>query len=43
MSKLTSGWVADWGSGLGALTFTGGAVNDEQKAAFLQMICKLVP
>lgn len=43
MSKLASGWVADWGSGLGALTFTGGAVNDEQKAAFLQMICKLVP
>ena len=43
MSKLVSGWVADWGSGLGALTFTGGAVNDEQKAAFLQMICKLVP
>lgn len=43
MSKLASGWVADWGSGLGSLTFTGGAVNDEQKAAFLQMICKLVP
>lgn len=43
MSKLASGWAADWGSGLGALTFTGGAVNDEQKAAFLQMICKLVP
>lgn len=43
MSKLASGWVSDWGSGLGALTFTGGAVNDEQKAAFLQMICKLVP
>ena len=43
MSKLASGWVADWGSGLGALTFTGGAVNDEQKAVFLQMICKLVP
>lgn len=43
MSKLASGWVADWCSGLGALTFTGGAVNDEQKAAFLQMICKLVP
>lgn len=43
MSKLASGWVADWGSGLGALTFTGGAVNYEQKAAFLQMICKLVP
>ncbi len=43
MSKLASGGVADWGSGLGALTFTGGAVNDEQKAAFLQMICKLVP
>ena len=43
MSKLASGWVADWGSGLGSLKFTGGAVNDEQKAAFLQMICKLVP
>lgn len=43
MSKLASGWVSDWGSGLGELTFTGGAVNDEQKAAFLQMICKLVP
>lgn len=43
MSKLASGWVSDWGSGLGALTFTGGAVNDEQKAVFLQMICKLVP
>ena len=43
MSKLASGWVSDWGSGLGSLTFTGGAVNDEQKAAFLQMICKLVP
>lgn len=43
MSKLASRWVSDWGSGLGALTFTGGAVNDEQKAAFLQMICKLVP
>ena len=43
MSKLASGWVSDWGSGLGALTFTGGAVNDEQKGAFLQMICKLVP
>ena len=43
MSKLASGWVSDWGSGRGALTFTGGAVNDEQKAAFLQMICKLVP
>ena len=43
MSKLASGWVADRGSGLGSLTFTGGAVNDEQKAAFLQMICKLVP
>ena len=43
MSKLASGWIADWGSGLGSLTFTGGAVNDEQKAAFLQMICKLVP
>lgn len=43
MSKLASGWVSDWGSGLGALTFTGGAVNDEQKATFLQMICKLVP
>lgn len=43
MSKLSSGWVSDWGSGIRSLTFTGGAVNDEQKATFLQMICKLVP
>ena len=43
MSKLSSGWVSDWGNGIRSLTFTGGAVNDEQKAAFLQMICKLVP
>ncbi len=43
MSKLASGWVSDWGSGISSLTFTGGAVNDEQKAAFLQMVCKLVP
>lgn len=43
MSKLASGWMSDWGSGVTSLTFTGGTVNDEQKAAFLQMICKLVP
>ena len=43
MSKLASGWVSDWGSGIKSLTFTGGTVNDEQRAAFLQMICKLVP
>ena len=43
MSKLASGWVSDWGSGISSLTFTGGTVNDEQRAAFLQMICKLVP
>ncbi len=43
MSKLSSGWVFDWGSGIRSLTFTGGAVNDEQKATFLQMSCKLVP
>ena len=43
MNKLASGWVSDWGNGISSLTFTGSAVNDEQKAAFLQMICKLVP
>lgn len=43
MSKLASGWMSDWGSGVTSLTFTGGTVNEEQKAVFLQMICKLVP
>ena len=42
MSKLSSGWASDWSSGTGAVVFTGGAVNDEQKAAFLQMVCKFV-
>lgn len=43
MSKLASGWMSDWGSGVTSLTFTGGAINEEQKSVFLQMICKLVP
>lgn len=42
MSKLSSGWASDWSSDTGSVAFKGGAVNDEQKAAFLQMVCKFV-
>lgn len=43
MEKLSSGWMADWGSGVGSLAFTGGTLSEEQKADFLLTICKVVP